>query len=65
MERYTALTDVRRGIIPDHLLAWKCGKGGQELKSLVSGMVLADESRRLGCEEIRRRAEDILRSMEG
>ena len=65
MERYKVLTDVQHGKIPDHLQAWKCEKYGEELKSLVSGMTMTDESRRLGCEQIRRRVESIVQSMEG
>ena len=63
MERRTVLSDVRRGKLRDDLTAWKGSMYGQELKTLVSEMVSIDESKRLGCDEIRRRVESILARM--
>lgn len=63
MERRTVLSEVRRGEIPDYLVGWRENVHGQELKTLVSEMVSIEESKRLGCDEIRRRVESILTRM--
>ena len=63
MERRTVLSEVRRGNVPDDLIAWKEHMYGQELKTLVSEMVSIDESKRLGCDDVRRRVESILMRM--
>ncbi|EAT85710.2 hypothetical protein HBH56_034490 [Parastagonospora nodorum] len=62
MERAAALADLRRGKFPDDF-SRKIENVGDEVQSLLSSMLHADEQQRLGCEDARREIGNVVQSL--
>lgn len=62
MERVAALADLRRGKFPDNF-SRKIEDVGDEVQSLLSNMLHADEQQRVGCEDARREIGNMVQSL--
>lgn len=60
MERIAALTELRQGRFPQAFSS-QLGPIGTRVQQLISDMVVVDEYKRLGCDEVQQRIEQILK----
>jgi translation initiation factor 2-alpha kinase 3 len=63
-ERAMTLMQVRRGEFPTGFVE-TLGECGEEVKALLAGMLHADEHKRSGCDQVRREAEELIRTLKG
>ncbi|KAF1944493.1 kinase-like protein [Clathrospora elynae] len=60
MERFAALTELRRGVFPNGF-AESLGNIGYRVQQLISDMVQMDEQKRLSCDEVKSELGELVR----